>query len=193
MTASLKSELRKKIKAERNAIPANKRYADSLIIKEKLFSLPEFKKASNVLFYISFRSEVNTHDMIRETLKLGLNVYVPVTKLREKCLEIVKLNDFDKELAISTYGILEPARACTDLINKNILDAIIMPGLIFDRSFNRIGYGGGFYDRLLCDISPKTRKIALCFEAQLVESVPTEEKDIKPDIILTEKDTYRRK
>ena len=81
---------------------------------------------------------------------------------------------------------------CTIASYKNI-DIILVPGVGFDRNFNRLGYGGGFYDKLLEGLPVKTPRIALAFNIQLIENIPVMAHDLKMDIIITEKEILRRK
>ena len=175
----MKQELRKRILEKRNSLAKEEIKEKSKIIKEKLFSLEEYKKAKKILFYISFGSEVDTHDMIKESLKIKKTV---VPKCRNHELELSRIHSFD-ELEEGYCKILEPVKI--KKIDEKIVDLIIVPGIVFDRKGDRIGYGKGYYDRLLTRF-PHVKKIGLAFSLQIVDSIPTEEHDIKVDRVITE-------
>jgi len=189
--SALKSQLRKEIVQKRDLLLKELIIENSNIIKKNLFSINEFKSAKNIMFYVSFRSEVFTHDMIRESLHQGKRVFVPITKLKEKKLVISEIKDFNKELELSTYGILEPKMIFQRISDVNILDVVIVPGVVFDLHGNRIGYGGGYYDNFLKNIPSKVLRIGLCFECQIVNNIPVDSYDEKVNILITENKIYR--
>lgn len=183
-----KAVIRKVVLELRDALAPDERASHSLLIKESLFKLPQFISARSVMFYVSFRSEVETHAMIREALATGKTVIVPVTDMKDNRLALSRLEDFDNDLAPGTWGILEPKPeklrpvSCHDID----IDLVITPGAAFSINGNRIGYGGGFYDRLLKDY--KKCVMALAFEIQILSDVPfSTERDVPVDHIITEK------
>jgi len=103
-----KKELRKKILALRDSLPVEERQQKSSSIHSRLFSLPEFVAARTVAFFVSFKSEVITETMIKESLSLGKAVVVPITDLAGKRLQFSRLLDYETDLAPGTWGILEP-------------------------------------------------------------------------------------
>lgn len=192
MTDNPKKQIRRKAKEARDGLPKEFIKKHSEAIASNLFSLPEFKVAKNVMFYVSFGSEVETHSMIKDALACGKTVSVPITDIKNKCLHLSKVTDPEKELFPSTFGILEPKKEHISPVEKKGLDLIVSPGVAFDRHFNRMGYGGGFYDRLFAEIPGHTVKVALCFEMQLHDGLPVEITDRKLDILVTERCIYRR-
>ena len=141
--------------------------------------MPEYKKAKTVSFFVSFGSEVDTHDMIKEALK-EKEVCVPVVQGDYIALSKINgLGDLDKE---GKYGILEPSSIIE--IDKELVDLIIVPGVAFDKKGYRIGYGRGYYDKLLKEFNGKT--IGLAFSLQIVNKIPKEEHDIRVDKVITE-------
>jgi 5-formyltetrahydrofolate cyclo-ligase len=167
--------------AARDSLSPEERTAKSREIEERLFALPEFTSARIVLFFASFRSEVDTISMIRRALASGKRVILP--KVQGKELSLYEICDFDDDVAPGAWGIPEPKGA--KLAKLDEIDLMIMPGAAFDERGNRVGYGAGFYDRLL----PAFRKmtIALAFEAQIVPDVPADSHDVPVDAIVTEK------
>jgi len=179
----MKEKLRKEIKNKRRKQSKEGNRKKSKEIKERLFQFKEFKDSKTVLFYISYNGEVFTHDMILESF-YKKNIIVPVSNPADHSLTLSHIKSWE-ELSIGSYGILEPRvekRRKTDI--KDI-DLIIIPGVAFDRSGNRLGHGKGYYDKLLK--KTKVTTIGLCFEFQLLEKIPMEVHDESVDIIITEK------
>ena len=186
---ALKENIRKRIKKIRNLLkPLVLRYKSRIIMK-KLFSLPGFRKAKKVMFYVSFNNEVNTYSMIKRALKIGKQVYVPITDFKNRKLSISRIRVFPDDLERSKYGILEPKKGKREIFKGNKIDIIIVPGVGFDCEGNRLGYGGGFYDRLLQRV--KTVKVGIAFDFQVLRSIPINKNDQKLDIIITEKKTFK--
>lgn len=176
----MKHIIRDQVRSQRELLLQKEIEKNSDIIKDRLFSLPEYKKAKKILYYASFGSEVGTHEMIKESLETK-KVVLP--KFTEDGLELSGIDSFE-DLEIGTYDILEPREL--KKIEEEKIDLIIVPGIAFDKRRHRIGFGQGHYDRLLKDF-PKVEKIALAFNMQIVDKVPNEEWDIQVDKIITEK------
>lgn len=159
------------------------RKAKSSEIAERLFSLPEFKSASSVMFFASFRSEVDTLPMIRHSLAVGKRIILP--KVKGKDLWLFEIQNIDEDIAPGAWGIPEPR----EILPATILDVdfMVVPGLAFDLNGNRLGYGAGFYDRILPLY--KKENAALAFEIQIVPEVPISAFDIPIKKIVTEKRT----
>ncbi|MFH1825573.1 MAG: 5-formyltetrahydrofolate cyclo-ligase [Candidatus Firestonebacteria bacterium] len=183
----LKSKLRNEIEKKRNLLSQKEIIKNSAIIKKRLFATNEFKLAKNIMFYVSFRSEVVTYDMIKESLQKGKRIFVPITKLEEKKLIISEIKDFDKELEVSTYRILEPKIKFQRVCDANLLDLIIVPGVAFDLKGNRLGYGGGYYDKFLKNMPSNIPRIGLCFKCQIIKEIPVDIQDERINILITEK------
>jgi 5-formyltetrahydrofolate cyclo-ligase len=177
----VKKEIRKQLLAARDSILPAQRTTKSREIEERLFSLLEFKSARVVMFFASFRSEVETGPMIRRTLVDGKRVVLP--RVKNKGLALFEIKDIDKDVSPGAWGIPEPRESVPARIED--VDLIIVPGAAFDEHGNRLGYGAGFYDRLLPAFRRMT--IALAFEAQILPQVPVSSHDIPVKKIVTEK------
>ena len=173
-----KDILRKAFLNKRNKLNKEEIKSKSKIIKEKLFSSKEFKKAKSVCFYVSFKSEVFTHEMIKEALKTK-KVSVPIVK--KDTLIISKIGSFKDLNKSNKYDNLEPSKIKE--IKK--VDLIIVPAIVFDKKRYRIGYGKGYYDRLLKKINTKT--IGLTFSSQIIEKIPIDDFDIKVNKVISDK------
>ncbi|MCR6514760.1 5-formyltetrahydrofolate cyclo-ligase [Clostridium sp. LY3-2] len=178
---SNKRNIRKSIIAKRDLKKEENSLKDSKIFKN-LISLNSYKRAKKIFIYIGFGSEINTKSLIEIMLREGKEVFVPKVLEEEMiALKITSLNN----LIESKFKILEPIGEKSDIDGEEF-DLIIMPGVAFDRSGNRIGYGKGYYDKYLKDIKSDIKKIALAYELQLIEEIETEEHDLKVDSIITE-------
>ena len=179
-----KADIREFVLKKRNFISARQRRQKSSAIDKKLFSMPAFRKAKTVFTYISFRSEVSTRGIIKKCLSLGKKVAVPVADMKLGKIIPVQFESFSS-LKKSRFGVPEPALENSIKIPASKIDFIVVPGVAFDTSRNRIGYGKGFYDRFLSRHG-KIPNAAIAFEAQLLSSVPAGSADMKVRKIITE-------
>ena len=179
----MKDKIRKQVLDARYKLAPEQRRAKSAEIEAKLFVLPEFCAASVVLFYASFQSEVETHHMIRRALAQGKRVVLP--KVRGRELELFEIKNFDKDVAPGAWGIPEPENGSPAKLKD--IGLIVVPGAAFDVQGNRIGYGAGYYDKLLPLYTGRT--VALAFELQIVPEAPSDPHDISMQKIVTEKRT----
>lgn len=177
----MKSSLRKRILEARDRLSPDEQRTKSVDIENRLFALPEVVSASTILFFASFRSEVQTHSMIRKALAAGKRVALP--KVKGKDLAFYEIKDFETDVVPGTWGILEPHEK--NPITLDPIDLIIVPGVAFDERCNRLGYGAGFYDRVLSKYKLST--VAIAFEVQLVPDVPMSQQDVPVQKIVTEK------
>jgi 5-formyltetrahydrofolate cyclo-ligase len=177
----VKASLRKLVAEARDGLTPEERLTKSREIENRLFRLPEFIGSSVIMFFASFRSEVDTVPMMRRALAEGKRVVLP--KIQGKNLVLFEIRDFDKDISSGTWGIPEPHE--NNRIALDAVDLMIVPGLAFDERGNRLGYGAGFYDRLLASFTKTT--VALAFEVQMVSEVPAAKHDIAIKKIMTEK------
>jgi 5-formyltetrahydrofolate cyclo-ligase len=179
--------LRKKFLAARAALAPDEVEEKSRKIMGVLFSLEELLKAQAVMFYVDARNEVKTKDAITWALNAGKRVAVPkVTGVRR--LAAVEIKSLE-ELSPGCFGILEPVR--DDGISPAEIDLVIVPGVAFDKSGYRLGYGAGYYDNFLPLLRPEVKKVAVAFEMQVVDRIPAERHDVRMDMIITENCIYR--
>ena len=184
----MKRTLKQEILSKRNHLSKEEIRKKSSEIKNKFYSLPEFKKSKNILFYVSFNNEVDTHGIIEELLKnKEKTIIVPYVEKHNLILQLSELKDFNG-LEPKTFGILEPKKNFIREFNPEKLDLAVIPGLVFFKDGHRIGYGYGYYDRFLKTLKKKPVKIGLAFDIQIAEKIPHEEHDIPMDIIITEKE-----
>lgn len=181
-----KTDLRKKLLKKRDRIGSAIREEKEALIIKKFFRVSEFKKAKSVLFYASFRSEVETLSCLQTVIKRGKRVALPKVDKKYRCLRIYEIKDVS-ELVSGHIGIPEPGVLRGREIDLKNFDLVVVPGVGFDIHGNRIGYGAGYYDKLLSGLKKHITTIALAFEEQIVPNVPNEGHDVKIDKIVTEK------
>jgi len=186
LSAALKEKrlIRKEIIARRDALSITVRKAKDESIKRRLIALPEFIKARTILFYASFRSEVGTLQLLQNSLLNNKTVVLPKVDVQYDGLKLYEMRTME-DLAPGCYGILEPPANEDRSMHAADIDLMIIPGVAFDEHFNRMGYGNGFYDRLLSH--KKAPAIALAYEEQIVAHIPVDEHDVKMDKIITDK------
>lgn len=186
----MKRLLREKAFEKRDSIPLAERKKKDGLIKNNLFNLSEFKIAKTLLFYVSFRSEVDTTSIIEESLQIGKKIIVPKVDKEMHQLRLYEIKDL-KELSPGFMGIPEPSLPEERVRNIKDFDLAIIPGIAFDYSGNRLGYGAGYYDILLSNIEKKVPFVALAYEDQIIDSIPSELHDVKVDIVVTDKRVLR--
>ncbi|WP_279160455.1 5-formyltetrahydrofolate cyclo-ligase [Thomasclavelia cocleata] len=174
-----KAKLRKEMIQTRLDLSSEIYTVKSNLIISKLKNHPDFINAKTIGIYVSFKNEVNTTNLIEEMVKIK-KICVPKTKNHKMDFYLI---DSLEELKSGTYGILEPHN--NRLINKNKIDLLIVPIVAYDKNHNRLGYGGGYYDRYLKDYCGNV--IGLAFNFQQVEKLPVEKFDLPIKIIIDEK------
>ncbi len=179
----MKRRIREKILSRRDKEPEDLRRKKSQRIKEKLFSLKEFKKAHTILFYYSKGSEVGTREMMEEALWEGKRVLLP--KVRRREIYLGEIKDLERDVEKGSFGILEPKKTSKKTTTKEI-NLVILPGIAFNLKGKRIGYGKGYYDRFLKRLSKKVSLVALAYDFQIVNSLPVKRHDRSVGKIITE-------
>jgi len=182
-----KEFLKEQIRRKRQKLSRYEVEEKSKLIKEKLFSLPEFQSARTVAFYVAMKksNEAETEEMIKESLRLGKRVLVPITDLVEDKIVFSEIKSFD-DLLPSTFDILEPVPELRKIFPHEAIRLAIVPGIVFDLHGHRIGYGLGFYDKFLSQLTKYVTKIGLAFEFQIVGKLPNESHDITLDKLISE-------
>ena len=179
-----KKLIRKEVFARRKAAALDSIELWSKIIAEKVFKTDLYKNANTIYTYVAYNREVETKYIIDQAWKDGKAVAVP--RVEGDVMNFYLLTSYD-ELESGCMGILEPKSSCSPANDEAAL--MIMPGVAFDRKKNRIGYGGGFYDKYL-ESHPGLGRLAVAFEFQFMDEVPTEPTDICPEMIITEDAIY---
>lgn len=174
----IKKERRKELKKKRAAIGQEVRQSAAGRCLEHLLKMKEFSENQWIYLYMSYGYELDTIEIILSLLKIKKRIAVPrVCGQKMKFHEITDLNQCE----IGSYQIMEPFADRPVVTQKGMM---LLPGLGFDKKGNRMGYGGGYYDRYL-STHPEIIKIGLAFDEQIIDQVPTDQYDISMDYILT--------
>lgn len=200
-----KQELRKEILQLRDALTVEERQVKSHRIAEDIIALREFEEADKVLLFASYKSEVDTSEIFEAAQNASKDIYYPKVICKE--MEFYQVQE--KEDLLEGYrGIREPEADTQKVFRPLSTDKIfiLMPGAVFDKEGNRIGYGGGYYDKFLQRMESilgneevifdqQICKTAIAFQCQMVDigQIINQEHDIKPDYVITEEQIYRAK
>ncbi|WP_278335080.1 5-formyltetrahydrofolate cyclo-ligase [Clostridium pasteurianum] len=155
-TSNAKSDFRECIAKRREELSLSDKKEKDSAIYEIITKSKEFIEAEVLFIYVSFGKEVDTHNIIKYALNLGKKVCAPRVISRLSGMKALKVNDLE-ELELSSYGILEPKDTAEE-VKLDDMDLAIIPGLAFDLKGDRIGYGGGFYDRFFSNKNSRVKK-----------------------------------
>ena len=164
-----KAEVRKIMLRQRNVLANSEVTELSQKIEENLFSCDEFLDRQRILYYLSFNKEVSTDSMISHSLTLKKKVYVPRIDKSTKKIEICQIKSMGADMELNNFGIREPLHATVELPEN--IDVVVIPGLAFDRSGARVGFGGGYYDALLAELPKSCLLIGVGYSFQILDSV----------------------
>jgi len=180
-----KLALRRERLAARDALPEATRAAAAAAIVARLAALPSFAAARCVLLTLPYRSEWDTRELVRIAIAAGKTVAIPRVDTAARMLEARAIVDPDVDAEPGFRGIPEP-RAGRPRIEPAAIDWVLVPGVAFDAAGRRLGYGGGYYDRLLPLVPPSTPRIAGAFDLQIVPRVPAAPHDLTVDAVVSE-------
>ena len=179
-----KRALRQRVLAARDALSDVERAAASAAIAERFRRRADFAAARAILVTLPFRNEWDTRVLVRAALLSGKTVAAPRVDEATRMLELYAIADLEHDVGLSRQGIPEPAPHCPP-VRRERIDFVVIPGVAFDANGNRLGYGGGFYDRLL-PLLPGAARVAGAFDLQIVPQVPVGPNDIRIEAVLTE-------
>ena len=156
-------------------------------IAQRVMEMDEWREAQAVLGYYSFRSEVRTEELLRAALEEGKRLALPRVNRERRELDLYWVPELGQPcIRPGTWDIPEPVPEVCEPAKLEDIDLVMVPGVAFDVAGGRIGYGGGFYDRLLKDLGEGQVAIALAFEVQIIDRVPVAWFDQRVPIIVTE-------
>ena len=177
--------MRKEVIARRDAADGEMRNRAAQAIIRDLLGLPAYRAAGTVAAYASFGSELDTSAFIAKTLADGKRLLLPRIKRAQRALELRHVTDPEVDLVAGVWGIREPSEHC-EIVPVAMIDFMLVPGVAFTQDGARLGYGGGFYDRLLASLDRRTARIAAAFQLQIVEQLPEGPQDQRVDVVVTE-------
>jgi 5-formyltetrahydrofolate cyclo-ligase len=191
VTSEAKAALRRAVLRRRAALPEEERALLSGRIVATILNLPTYKNADVVLAYASFGTELQTDELLWRVLNDGKVLVLP--RVEGSALGLYEVQDLTSDLAPGTWGIREPEPDRCPAVDRGGVGFALIPGVAFDRGGRRLGYGGGFYDRLLAGGLPDgTPLVSGAFEVQILDEVPTDPHDAPVDVVVTEREVYAR-
>lgn len=183
-----KNTLRKEIDNKLSSISLKDKHSLSIKLTKNLMSSSLWEKSNRIFLYLSFRNEVITDYIIDKGKNCSKKIYAPMIDGNK--MNFYRIDNLDSsQLVENKYGIMEPPEGLEVQYPQNT-DLFLVPGVGFSLNGNRLGRGGGFYDRYLSS-NTDIIKIGISFEAQLTDRIPTEEWDINMNYLLTENDLYK--
>lgn len=182
-----KKELRKKILGIRNKMLKEDLENNSRIIMNKIIGLRTYKQSKVVFVYMDFNNEVMTSDLIKHMMAEKKRVVIPYTDVINTLVIPSEITE-EADLKLSPFGYYEPKKIMP--VDVEEIDLVLVPGVVFDKNLNRIGFGKGYYDRILKNLKPGAKKIGLAHDFQVLDEIPAEDHDIKMDMIITESSSY---
>jgi 5-formyltetrahydrofolate cyclo-ligase len=176
-----KHALRRRMRELRRAMSPEERLVAAARVEEHLFDLPVVVTAETIMLFYAFGSEIPTAAMAQRVVSEGKRLLLPF--LEGDRIEAAEVGPGDP-LVQASYGPKEPARRVP--MDPAGVGLVVTPGLAFDRSGHRLGYGGGYYDGYLRRLSTPTVRIGIGFSEQLVDRVPHDSGDQRVDLVVTD-------
>jgi 5-formyltetrahydrofolate cyclo-ligase len=178
-----KKAIRASVLNVRDAMPPDQRARESMKMCESIIASTPYQGATIVLAYASFGSEFDTSFLLQCVLADKKILVMPRVDKDAQQLQLHRVNHLD-ELSAGAWDIREP-HAVAEIVLPNEIDFILVPGVAFDSAGFRIGYGKGFYDKLLSSVNPASTRLSAAFDCQVIGAVPNEAHDQRVDIIIT--------
>lgn len=182
-----KQKLRQAILARRRDLSCTEARESARAVQMAFIASAEFRKAGIIGLYAPIHNEVETAEVFAEALKLSKIVIYPA--VRGEKLEFRRVSS-PGMLRKGAYGIQEPDESCP-LHDPGEADSIVIPGIVFDLTGRRIGYGKGYYDRTLHQLEGRKKLVGFCYDFQLVEAIAGEPHDVRMDMLITDKRVIR--
>ena len=187
--ASAKAGLRREILSARDALPAATRAAASQKITQQILALDAWKNARVVMAYLTFGSEFITDELIENAAASGKQLALPRVDRATRALVVHAVADTLNDVQAGVWGIREP-RPERPTITLDRVDFVLVPGVAFTPRGDRMGYGGGYYDRLLSRFAQRPPLVAAAYALQIREQLPLSENDRAVDLVITEDAAY---
>ena len=187
--AGSKAALRKQIVAARDVLSPDTRHSLSARITTRLLDLAAYRNARSVLAYMSFGSEFETQPFVADAFARGKQLCLPRVDRNTRRLDIHWVGDIERDLQSGVWGIREPRADCPR-VDLDRIDFVLLPGVAFTPRCERLGYGGGFYDRLLTQFASRPPLVAAAFSLQICDHIPLAATDQSIDIVITESSSY---
>lgn len=186
MRENKKQLIRKKITRTLREQGPELRSRKSRAITNKIIASEQFERSGTVMVYVSLPTEVDTTEIIKEAWERGKRVAVPFIEEKDrKMLKVSELSSFE-DLTSGLMGTKQPSDELIKPIPDKEIDLVLVPAIAFDRQNNRLGRGGGHYDRFLASTELDAFTAGLAFRCQIVDDLPKDPHDIAVDLVISE-------
>jgi 5-formyltetrahydrofolate cyclo-ligase len=177
-----KKQIRSYIVGIKHTLDDDTLLSNSKAVTDKILNLPQYKAAEKVFIFCSINREIDTKFIIQDAL--ANNKIIALPKVDNNEMIFHKVKGFD-ELNDGFFGVREPS-IFSPIVKYTENSIVIVPGVAFDNNLNRLGYGGGYYDRFFHK-NPKAFKVAIAHDFQILDSIKVDDHDVKVDMLVTEK------
>jgi 5-formyltetrahydrofolate cyclo-ligase len=182
-----KQYIRRSIRAVRRGLSEAERLARSHRIWERVIALSCYQQARIVLGYMAFDHEVLTDGLMQQAMASGKQIVLPMVQVDREGMTLYAIEDLEHDVVSGYRGILEPRPRHTRAVVPEALELVLLPGVAFDLRGGRLGFGAGFYDRLLSRLPRGIPTVGLAFDFQVIPRLPSQPHDIMLDAIVTER------
>lgn len=186
---SSKSIIRRQLREMLAAMPADQRHRKSQLACDLIASSPEFHQAWIIMLYLSTTEEVDTAPLALRAWQSGKTVVVPKVSWDQRRILPIEINSLQAGLTVSGQGVREPVAGKPVPVNE--IDLVIVPGLGFTEKGYRIGRGMGFYDRFLAQGEFLGLSCGLCFQEQVVGTLPVLDHDVPLSMLVSDQGIRR--
>lgn len=188
-TKSSKKSVLGEVMEKISMMTEEERAAKQKAVESNLLTFANFLEAELVLLYIQRSSELPTEKIIRTSLDVKKGIVLPAYSESRHSITLLRINNYDSDIIKTESDVMEPDPGVCKKIPLDQIDVALIPGLAFDEKGGRIGFGDGFYNRLISKLPETTRKIAIAFEEQIADHIQMESRKYNLDIIITDKRT----
>lgn len=185
-----KAEIRKRVLAARDALDPATRGDFSARITPRLLTLPAYRDARRVMAYVGFGTEFDTATLIADVLARDKSLVLPRVERAARALRLHAVRDPETELAAGVWGIREPRPELCAEVAPETVDFVLVPGVAFTARCERLGYGGGYYDRLIPAFAGRAALVVAAYSLQIVPELPVTPSDRTVDRVVTENADY---
>ncbi len=203
--SNLKTKIRQEVLDKRRSLTTGDMKSRSNVICQHLIDLEQFQQSKTVLIYVAMPGEVQTGNLFQTGLEQGKLMAVPIVQKDGNPLLLSVLSNrhvtelffnktngnHKKSWRKTGFGIWEPSNETIEPIDVSKIDLIVVPGLGFDRTGMRLGFGAGHYDRLLSKRRKTTTAISVAFDFQIFSEIPYCDHDQRVDMIITESEVIK--
>jgi 5-formyltetrahydrofolate cyclo-ligase len=187
----MKATLRDRMRRARLAMSKAEVRRRSALVVERLLALEAYGRASSVMAYLPVRNEVDATVVMTHCLNDGKVLVLPRMDYEANRIVAYRVIEPAEQLVLGRMGLIEPDPARAELVAAEAIDLVAVPGLVFDRAGNRIGWGRGYYDAFLASLGRRARRVGLAYDFQVVDSIEHDGHDVPMDFIVTEHTTLQ--